>query len=216
MLTKLVAATRMLRFVAVPRNTPETPPDQLILPSNAVHATLESALTDIHASRILVSDEKDIIAHSADTVKIAISDARNGHPYCPPVPVVAAGGYVVRSKGDGVDVLLIRRRGVWDLPKGKLDSGETIEEAALREVREEVGVDDLRITRGLGATIHGYRDGDVYAVKTTYWFLMSTDSTGFKPQAEEQIEAVEWVAWNEACNRLGYDTLRDHIRSVEL
>ncbi len=139
----------------------------------------------------------------------------NLDPYLPPLPVVAAGGYVARP-GDGEpDVLLIFRRGVWDLPKGKRDAGETIEACALREVREEIGVGELHLARELGTTVHGYERKGRYHVKTTYWFLMQTPEARFTPEAREGIEAVAWTPWSEAARRIGYDSLRDHMRRVE-
>ena len=139
----------------------------------------------------------------------------NLDPYLPPRPIVAAGGYVARSGNGEPDVLLIFRRGVWDLPKGKRDAGETIEACALREVREEIGVGELRLVRDLGTTIHGYERKGEYHVKTTHWFLMQTPETHFTPEAREGIEAVVWTPWREAARRLGYETLRDHMRRVE-
>lgn len=139
----------------------------------------------------------------------------NLDPYLPPQPVIASGGYVVRP-GDGEpEVLLIFRRGLWDLPKGKCDPGETVEACALREVREEVGVGELRLIRDLGTTVHGYaRDGG-YHVKTTSWFLMQTPETRFTPEAREGIEAVAWTPWREAVRCIGYPSLRDHMARVE-
>ncbi|WP_228350178.1 NUDIX hydrolase [Rhodocaloribacter litoris] len=139
----------------------------------------------------------------------------NVTPYLPPEPVTAAGGYVVRAGTPEPALLLIFRRGVWDLPKGKCDPGECPPDCALREVREEVGAGDLRIVCPLGVTRHGYpRDGR-YEVKTTHWYLMETVATAFTPQAEEDIEAVAWVPWSEARARLGFETLRRHAATVE-
>ncbi len=137
----------------------------------------------------------------------------------PPVAVVAAGGAVLQA-GDGgaPDVLMIFRRGCWDLPKGKLDDGETIPECALREVSEEVGVPlaSLAITADLGPTVHGYplpRKG-AYAVKTTHWYAMTTTAEAFEAQDDEGIEAVAWVAVVEAAARVGYDSLRDLLQGL--
>lgn len=148
----------------------------------------------------------------------------NRAPYRPPHPVEASGGVVVRStssrtppptgapKQGTVEVLLIFRRGAWDLPKGKLEDGEGIEDCAVREVAEEVGIPErsLRVTKRLPDTLHGYArpKHDAYAVKTTHWFAMTTSASAFIPQTDEDIEAVEWVLWNEAGRRLGYENLR--------
>jgi len=139
----------------------------------------------------------------------------NLDPYLPPMPVVAAGGYVVRPGPSGPDVLLIFRRGAWDLPKGKRDAGESIEACALREVREEVGIRELHLGRAMGSTMHSYaRDGG-YHVKTTHWFLMHTPETRFTPEMREGIEAVAWVPWREAIRRISYSAFRWHMQRIE-
>lgn len=139
--------------------------------------------------------------------------------YWRPEPVVAGGGYVVRRGAAGVEVLLIFRRGAWDLPKGKLDEGEGPREAAHREVGEEVGIDrdDLRVLGDLGTTLHGYvwPKREVYAVKTTHWYAMTTTAKTFQPEEREGIEAAVWVPWAEAGGRLGFETLREHWASLD-
>lgn len=140
---------------------------------------------------------------------------RNVDPYLPPEPVAAGGGYVVRDDGAGPEVLLIFRRGAWDLPKGKQDDGESIEACALREVREEIGVEELHVRRALGTTVHGYARKGAYQVKTTHWFLMDTPERRFTPQEDEDIASVDWVPWAEARERVGYETLREHMRRIE-
>jgi 8-oxo-dGTP pyrophosphatase MutT (NUDIX family) len=187
----------------------------MIIPPEAVHRSLDAALLAARGCRVLVYDEADIVSSPGNMMKIVIPEARNGDPYSPPVAVEAAGGYVVRKGATTLDVLLIFRRGVWDLPKGKLDPGETTKEAALREVEEEVGAEDLSILADLGVTVHGYQDGRQYAVKTTHWFLMETSSTTFEPQEDEEIEDVRWFSWEAAQAMIGYETLRDHMRLIQ-
>ncbi|RIV47146.1 NUDIX hydrolase [Flagellimonas pelagia] len=104
--------------------------------------------------------------------------------------IVAGGGFVVNEKGK---VLFIKRNGKWDLPKGKVDKGETIESAAIREVEEETGVTGLKIERFLRTTYHVFKRNGEYWLKQTHWFLMSTDYTG-KLVAEE-AEGIEKVKW---------------------
>ena len=103
----------------------------------------------------------------------------------------AAGGLVKNEKGE---ILMIFRRGKWDLPKGKLDKKETFEEAALREVEEECGIGNLRIVRPLISTYHTYEYKDTLALKKTSWFEMQySGSAKPKPQTEEDITEVKWV-----------------------
>ncbi|WP_435625000.1 NUDIX hydrolase [Flagellimonas sp.] len=104
--------------------------------------------------------------------------------------VVAAGGFVTNSKGK---VLFIYRNEKWDLPKGKVDKGESIERAAIREVEEETGVTDLTIERFMRTTYHIFRRNGEYALKVVHWFAMSTPFKGtLKAQREEGIMKVKW------------------------
>ncbi|RIV67503.1 NUDIX hydrolase [Flagellimonas aequoris] len=104
--------------------------------------------------------------------------------------IVAGGGFVVNEKGK---VLFIKRNGKWDLPKGKVDKGETIESAAIREVEEETGVTGLKIERFLRTTYHVFKRNGEYWLKQTHWFLMSTDYTG--KLVAEKAEGIEKVKW---------------------
>lgn len=105
--------------------------------------------------------------------------------------ITAGGGVVINQKEE---VLLIFRRGKWDLPKGKLDEGETIEECAIREVKEETGLKNVQITGDLPSTYHTYpHDGNVM-LKKSFWFKMLADSDqDLIPQTEEHISEIKWV-----------------------
>jgi len=103
---------------------------------------------------------------------------------------VAAGGVVTNKKGK---VLFIYRNDKWDIPKGKLDEGETIEECALREVEEETGVTGLKIENYLRTTYHVFKRKGKYMLKEVHWYAMKTDYTGkLKPEKSEGIEKVKW------------------------
>jgi len=108
---------------------------------------------------------------------------------------IAAGGWVYN---DRTNLLMIKRFGVWDIPKGHLDKGESIEECAIREVEEETGVENLRIDNKIGITRHIFdRDGQD-GLKVTHWYKMHTDyNQNLIPQTEEGIEEVSWVHPNE-------------------
>lgn len=105
-------------------------------------------------------------------------------------PIIAAGGIVKNEKGD---TLFIKRKGKWDLPKGKLDKGEDLQTCALREVIEETGIKNLSITGFATITYHLFkRDGEIQ-LKQTYWYDMFSDFKGeFTPQTEEEITKVKW------------------------
>ncbi len=102
----------------------------------------------------------------------------------------AAGGLVFNKKNQ---LLFIHRMGVWDLPKGKAEKGESIEETALREVEEECGLTHLNIIKPLPNTYHTYLHKGEMVLKTTYWYQMEylLDETP-TPQLEEDITEVSW------------------------
>lgn len=105
--------------------------------------------------------------------------------------IVAAGGLIL---DDRKRMLLIFRRGFWDLPKGKVDAGESVEEAAIREVWEEVGL-SVSIGRKLPSTWHTYRTSKGKRVlKHTHWYEMKSEKGELKLQHEEDIEAAKWVS----------------------
>ena len=102
----------------------------------------------------------------------------------------AAGGKVLNKNNE---VLFIFRFGKWDLPKGKLEKGETFKECAIREVEEECGISELKIEQDLPTTYHIFERKGTLILKITYWFLMSSPYEGkLTPQLEEGIEVVEF------------------------
>ncbi|KGO79043.1 NUDIX hydrolase [Flavobacterium beibuense] len=107
------------------------------------------------------------------------------------IPVAKAGGGLVYNKKG--EVLFIFRNGKWDLPKGGIEKGEGIEDAAIREVEEETGVKNLKITQKLQKTYHVFKRNGSYKLKVTHWYEMKTDYKG-KLQGQEN-EGIEKVAW---------------------
>lgn len=104
----------------------------------------------------------------------------------------AAGGLVQNGFGD---FLMIKRKGFWDLPKGKIESGENDEGGALREVEEETGLIGMSIVNHLVDTFHTYELKDRMVLKRSTWFLMKCDGApNLTPQVEEDIERVEWCS----------------------
>lgn len=107
--------------------------------------------------------------------------------------VIEAGGGVVRNPLG--KVAMIFRRGFWDLPKGKLDPGENMLQAAIREVKEELGLVHVQAGPHLITTYHTYRSGKGKRIlKVSTWFVMDCRDEALIPQAEEDIEYAEWVA----------------------
>lgn len=128
----------------------------------------------------------------------------------------AAGGLVLNPAGQ---LLMIFRRGLWDLPKGKIDPGETPQQAALREVEEETGAQGLQLLEPARNSYHIFQaNSNSWVLKPTYWFWMRTDlpHQTLTPQAEEQIEQVEWVEPPSAIERLNgsYASLKDLLSNA--
>lgn len=108
------------------------------------------------------------------------------------IPVNKAGGGLVYNKKG--EVLFILRNGKWDLPKGGLNKYEEIEDAAIREVEEETGVNKLKITNKLQKTYHIFKRNGKYKLKITQWYEMQTSFDGNPVgQTEEGIEEVAWL-----------------------
>ncbi|SDF03800.1 NUDIX hydrolase [Epilithonimonas hungarica] len=113
--------------------------------------------------------------------------------------IEAAGGIVLNPENK---ILFIHRLGKWDLPKGKIEIGESRELAAIREVEEECGISDLELKDFINPTYHVYTERDGQKVlKTTYWFEMSYNGNETpKPQIEEGINEVGWKTEEEIEN----------------
>lgn len=105
--------------------------------------------------------------------------------------IEAAGGLVTNPQGE---LLFIKRLGKWDLPKGKMEKGESREESAIREIEEETGLKDVELGKFINTTYHIYieRNGEKI-LKCTHWFEMSFDGEDTStPQIEEGITEVAW------------------------
>ncbi len=105
--------------------------------------------------------------------------------------IIKAGGGVVQNSNK--EILFIYRMKKWDLPKGKLDKGETIKECAKREVEEETKV-KVECGSKIISTWHTYTRNKKFILKKTTWFNMKCiDDSKMKPQKKEKIEKVEWM-----------------------
>lgn len=110
--------------------------------------------------------------------------------------IEAAGGLVQNQSSEW---LFIHRNGMWDLPKGKLEPNESVEECAVREVAEECGIEEPTIEKPLTPTYHTYELNGKRILKKTYWYLMkSSDTSELVPQTEEGITEVKWVSAEKA------------------
>jgi len=129
------------------------------------------------------------------------------------IQVRAAGGVVRRRGPAGLwEIVLVHRPryGDWGLPKGKLDPGETVEEAALREVEEETGL-VCRLLRPFGETTYFDRKGRLKRV----WYLVMEPLTGrFTPSRE--VDATRWLTVSEALQLLTYPLDRELLEATPL
>ncbi len=130
--------------------------------------------------------------------------------------IEAAGGMVFNPKGE---LLMMFRRGQWDMPKGKLDEGETIDACALREVEEETGISNLRLCGKLQTTYHTYSFQNKTILKPSHWYKMeSTGTEDLVPQIEEDITELRWVDKVEAAalSKKAYPSIREMIEKYYL
>jgi len=135
---------------------------------------------------------------------------------------ISAGGVVYRRDTDGIDILLAARRTrrgqlAWGLAKGGIEPDESVEEAAVREVREETGIDaDIEVS--LGETRYFYVWEDVRVRKTVHFFLMRATG-GDVNDHDDEMEDVRWFPLERAMKRAAYRGERevlaraaDHLR----
>ena len=128
--------------------------------------------------------------------------------------VEAAGGLIENWSGE---LLLIYRRGAWDLPKGKIDAGETPRLAANREIEEETGLTNLTWIEDLPPTFHIYPWGNNWVLKKTHWFrFRMNEPQPLVLQQEEDIEDARWIKTDQLSKYWDqiYPSLRPLIRSA--
>jgi 8-oxo-dGTP pyrophosphatase MutT (NUDIX family) len=127
--------------------------------------------------------------------------------------VQAAGGLVLNDDGH---LLMIFRKGCWDLPKGKVDEGETLEVCAVREVQEETGITRLLLKEKLQTTYHTYLLGSEKIIKPSHWFLMYCHGNEkLVPQVEEAITEIAWMDKASVANILDntYASIRELLKN---
>jgi len=139
---------------------------------------------------LLLSDDKMNVDIIVDDYESAFNEFKSFFK------IIKAAGGIVKNSND--EKLFIYRLDKWDLPKGKIESREGIEAAAIREIEEECGINELTITNQLKDTYHIYTFNGQLILKQTYWFeLTSTFEGELIPQLEEDITKVEWLTDDE-------------------
>ena len=135
-------------------------------------------------------EDKEALFFAAEDVEALFSEFKGQFKY-----IEAAGGLVFNPENE---ILAIRRLGKWDLPKGKVEDGETINEAAIREVEEECGISNLKLSDEIESTYHTYWMKNKWVLKRSYWFKMDySGNEELVPQTEEDIEKACWIPSNQ-------------------
>ncbi len=169
-----------------------------------INQNFNRKITDIQKN-ILTETEKSFILHEFDrfkndrnlsvlTISIDNIDAKLVFFYfCSLFRNILAAGGLVRNQNN--EILIIKRFGCWDLPKGKKEKNEKLRTAAFREVEEETGISCSVITKKLPVTYHIYIDKKGREIlKTTHWFeMLYTGNQIPVPQTQENIEDVIWL-----------------------
>lgn len=126
------------------------------------------------------------------------------------LPVVEAGGGLVYNNKK--EILFIYRNKKWDLPKGKVEKGESYEEAAIRETTEETGIKNLEVRKFITKTYHVFKRNDKFKLKITYWFEMYSDYSGpLVPEPSEGIKKVKWKNFEQS-----QKALQDSYENIKL
>ncbi len=136
-------------------------------------------------------------------------------PSKPTTPVTSAGGVILDSDNN---VLVLKRRaeGTWVLPKGRRESGETLENTALREVWEETGLEHLHVERKIGMVRYTFywRPEEVNYRKTVHYFLMRVEDGSDDLKPEEDFIEHSWAPFEEALKLLTFENDRRIVRSL--
>lgn len=126
-----------------------------------------------------------------NNLPVSIQDEEEWRQFSKEYKLIHAAGGIVHNEND--EILMIFRLGYWDFPKGKVEEGESFEEAAVREVEEETGLHNIELHQPLPNTYHTYTLRDTDILKVTHWYEMHALQQTLTPQTEEDIAQAVWV-----------------------
>lgn len=164
---------------------------------------LEAEESEAFGDHLFEMQENDVFRNILTTVKVVFKSEKSLDSFLESwldrfKQVDAAGGLVTNEDGG---YLCIYNRNKWTLPKGRVEWLEPVEEAAVREVQEETGIEEVQLNEKIGATYHTFRRRRKWVLKITHWYRMSgSKDAPLHPQAEEGIEDVAWLSkerWQE-------------------
>jgi ADP-ribose pyrophosphatase YjhB (NUDIX family) len=128
----------------------------------------------------------------------------------------SAGGVVYRLSDDGPRFLLIRDAySLWGLPKGHLEEGESPEQAAVREVTEETGLDNLILGPALETIDWHFRSPKGVVHKKCHFYLIESRAGDAVPRTQEGITECLWLRPRDAVELISYDNTREVLRMAE-
>ena len=163
--------------------------------SHSAEESVNSPILYIEGEKVPTPEELlEAVGNNRSLTILSADGERLGREFCNTMPIVRAAGGLVENEEGGI--LIITRKGWRDLPKGHIDEGESAEEAAVREVREETGLQDMEIVAPLCTTRHFHRAYGRWEVKQTEWYLMYATGSEpvLTPEEGENISAAEWLA----------------------
>ena len=146
-----------------------------------------------HTVRTMIHEMQQLQIHAGVFVHSNLDELKKA--FQKKFTVVRAAGGLVKNEDD--KLLMIFRRNRWDLPKGKVDRNEKLQDCALREVQEETGLKNVKLEFDLTTTYHAYFEGTKHILKESHWFAMTVQGEQkLTPQIEEDITEIQWVDQN--------------------